>query len=197
MRITEDYQALGGPPCLDFIATLRSRTGAATELLDCPDALAVWISLSPYGAHVAGLGISEDDLARAITLREAAYRVIQAARQQTAPDAGDLEVLNRAARLPDLTPQARIPDSGAALSLSWRDDAGVSAVLSSIARDTIALVTGSDVGRVKPCANHKCERLFFDGSQAKRRRWCSMERCGNQAKLSQYRSRHRSKTTGD
>ncbi|WP_442806810.1 CGNR zinc finger domain-containing protein [Streptomyces sp. NBC_01750] len=34
----------------------------------------------------------------------------------------------------------------------------------------------------------------MDDSQARRRRWCSMERCGNLAKVAEYRSRTRNRS---
>ncbi|MFF1909458.1 CGNR zinc finger domain-containing protein [Kitasatospora sp. NPDC058218] len=34
-----------------------------------------------------------------------------------------------------------------------------------------------------------CSLLFLDDSQARRRRWCSMDRCGNLAKIAGYRAR--------
>lgn len=150
------------PACLDFVATLRSRSGSRIELLDSPAAL---------------------------DLREAIYRALQAVRADQPPLDADLERLNTAARGADLVPQMRRSEPEGALHLDWLMTDGPRAVLSSLARDTISLIAGPDVARVKPCANHKCERLFYDDSQGRRRRWCSMERCGNQSKLSRYRAR--------
>ncbi|WP_329599495.1 CGNR zinc finger domain-containing protein [Streptomyces pseudovenezuelae] len=45
--------------------------------------------------------------------------------------------------------------------------------------------------RVKECENPSCSLLFLDDSQARRRRWCSMGRCGNRAKIAGCRSRGR------
>ena len=35
-----------------------------------------------------------------------------------------------------------------------------------------------------------CGWLFIDSSRGRRRRWCSMKTCGNQAKAARYRSAH-------
>ncbi|WP_330324081.1 CGNR zinc finger domain-containing protein [Streptomyces pseudovenezuelae] len=45
--------------------------------------------------------------------------------------------------------------------------------------------------RVKECENPSCSLLFLDDSQARRRRWCSMDRRGNLAKIAGCRSRGR------
>ncbi|MGW4894871.1 CGNR zinc finger domain-containing protein [Kitasatospora sp. NPDC004240] len=67
----------------------------------------------------------------------------------------------------------------------------MTAALSAVARDAVLLVSGPLPGRVKECENPDCSLLFLDDSQARRRCWCSMGRCGNLAKVSGYRSRAR------
>ncbi|XES01156.1 CGNR zinc finger domain-containing protein [Streptomyces sp. S1D4-11] len=52
-----------------------------------------------------------------------------------------------------------------------------------MARDAVLLVGGPLLARVKECENPECSLLFLDDSQARRRRWCSMDRCGNLAKV--------------
>lgn len=192
MKIMEDYQTLGGPICLDFIATLRSRNGSRQELLDAPDALLAWSRLAQSGSSDQIAECSSADLARAITLRETIHRLIEAARTETPYDPGDLATLNSFARGTDLAPQATNLPGQSHLELKWSNNAGCDAILTTIARDAILLLTGANLDRVKSCANTKCERLFFDDSQARRRRWCSMTRCGNQSKISRYRSRQKS-----
>jgi predicted RNA-binding Zn ribbon-like protein len=65
------------------------------------------------------------------------------------------------------------------------------AALSTVARDAIDLLTGPRADRVKECEHPDCSLLFLDDSQSGNRRWCSMERCGNLAKISGYRTRRR------
>ena len=45
--------------------------------------------------------------------------------------------------------------------------------------------------RLRPCANASCRSVFWDGSKNRSGRWCSMEACGNQAKVRAYRERER------
>ena len=47
-----------------------------------------------------------------------------------------------------------------------------------------------DRARIRICANPACRAYFHDRSQAGRRRWCDMTRCGNVAKVQRYRQRH-------
>lgn len=48
-----------------------------------------------------------------------------------------------------------------------------------------------ELGRIKMCPGTDCGWLFIDESRNGRRRWCSMETCGNRAKAARHYRRHR------
>jgi predicted RNA-binding Zn ribbon-like protein len=70
----------------------------------------------------------------------------------------------------------------------------VHAALASLARDAIDLLGGPHATRVRECAAEDCALLFVDASRPGRRRWCSMEGCGNRAKTTSYRRRRAERT---
>ncbi|HEX9136750.1 MAG TPA: CGNR zinc finger domain-containing protein [Nitrospirota bacterium] len=47
-----------------------------------------------------------------------------------------------------------------------------------------------DYSAVRKCEDPKCILFFYDTSKNHSRRWCSMELCGNRAKVAAYRKRH-------
>ncbi|MFG3617196.1 CGNR zinc finger domain-containing protein [Nocardia sp. NPDC047654] len=49
------------------------------------------------------------------------------------------------------------------------------------------MVTGPLSGRIRVCAADDCGLLFVDASRPGRRRWCSMDRCGNLSEVRRYR----------
>ena len=51
-----------------------------------------------------------------------------------------------------------------------------------IARDAVRLLGGPQASRIKECQHPDCSLVFLDETQSARRRWCSMERCGNLVK---------------
>ena len=52
------------------------------------------------------------------------------------------------------------------------------------------LLTSDWVGRVKQCEDDRgCGFLFIDTSKNRSRRWCSMDGCGNRAKVQRHRNR--------
>ncbi|MFI9719884.1 CGNR zinc finger domain-containing protein [Streptomyces sp. NPDC052396] len=183
------FPFFGGRPCLDFVATLGRRHATPVERLPDPAALARWIEQARLGGPADEARVTTGDLAAARTLREATHRLLTAAMAGRAPDPADADQVNQAARRPDLVPQLALRDGRP--ELHTPSGQPVRAVLSTVARDAVLLVGGPLLDRVKECGNPDCSLLFLDDSQARRRRWCSMDRCGNLAKVAGYRSRSR------
>ncbi|MBP0453248.1 ABATE domain-containing protein [Kitasatospora sp. RG8] len=186
------FPFIGGRPCLNFVATLGRRHATPVERLPDPDALTRWFTEAGLHPDGAAAEATDRDLAQARRLREALYRLLRAAMTGHPPAADDLAEANTAAAAPDLAPQLAPADGG--LRLHWHTGApadGVRAALSAVARDAALLAGGPLLGRVKECESPDCSLLFLDDSQARRRRWCSMERCGNLAKVAGYRARTR------
>ncbi|MEU1663933.1 ABATE domain-containing protein [Streptomyces sparsogenes] len=182
----------GGRMCLDFVATLGRRGTLDVERLPDAESLDRWLmesgimrgSLDPQATVV--------ELSRAHDLREGIYRLLQAGLKGRPFAPEDVRFVNEVAAEPDLPPQLAAgpePGTGVLVSAEWaKGPYAVRAALSTIARDTIQLLTSSLIGRVKECEADTCSLLFLDDSQARRRRWCSMGRCGNLAKITKYRA---------
>ncbi|MYV54363.1 ABATE domain-containing protein [Streptomyces sp. SID3212] len=191
---------VGGRPCLDFVATLGRRGSLELERLPDPESLARWFSESgltpPHAPAATGTAprtatrVTDADLERARGLRESAYRLIRAVPEDRTPEPADVALVNTFAAAPDLVPRLTwTPPGGPAAATGWTGGDAVGAALSTVARDTVTLLGSPLLARVKQCENPVCTLLFLDDSQARRRRWCSMERCGNLAKVAGYRSR--------
>jgi predicted RNA-binding Zn ribbon-like protein len=63
--------------------------------------------------------------------------------------------------------------------------------LAAVAEPLVALIASGDTGRLRICAHDGCSWVFQDASRTGRRRWCSMETCGNRAKAARHRARKR------
>lgn len=191
------FPFIGGRPALNFVATLGKRHATPLERLPDPASLARWITEAGLhtGADQGPVLITEADLAHARTLREALYRLVRGAMLGKTPDPADVTRVNEAAAGPDLAPQFAEPWDGPRPLLRWMAARPGPAALATVARDAVLLVSGPLAARVKECENPECSLLFLDDSQARRRRWCSMDRCGNLAKVAGYRSRGRASST--
>jgi predicted RNA-binding Zn ribbon-like protein len=168
-----------GNIALEFVATLGDRPGRRIERLAEPDDLARWLGEAALAEQAR---VTADALGQARALREAIYRAIDCARADKRPARSDLDVVNDWARRPTRSPQI---DQDLHRTLVAADPTAAS--LAHIARESIMLLTGPDLARVRTCAG--CSLLFVDRSRPGRRRWCSMDRCGNREKTARYRNK--------
>jgi predicted RNA-binding Zn ribbon-like protein len=178
-----EFSYVGGRLCLDFVGTLKHRTGsAARELLTAPQRLSAWAMQA--GLVDASIEIADDELPVAIGLREAGYRVVTARLEGGRPNVADVDLLNTRAAQHRLTPRLR-PDG----SVSRAGTA--SQLLATLAADLLELLGGPDILKVKHCSHPGCTRLYIDASRAQNRHWCGMSTCGNRAKVRAFRARQR------
>jgi predicted RNA-binding Zn ribbon-like protein len=184
-----EFVFVGGRVCLDLVDTVAKRGRLGIERLPDPGRLGDW--LREVDLLEDPPTATDKELDRVWLLREAVYRLVRAQLDHCPADQADLDVVNREAAAPDLAPQLRASSASerTGLTASYRAPDLVDAVLSTLARDAIALLSGPLAERVKECEGEDCTLIFLDDSQARRRRWCSMERCGNLAKIAKYRAR--------
>lgn len=179
---------LGGRPSLDFVNTLRERWRRRVETLVSPEDLGLWLvraELVDQRPSVSG-GL----LCEARELREAIDRCVTARIDgHRAPDAAVSQIDRW---LPEAVPLARLSanaDGGLTFGDRPAPDPARQAV-AVIALDAARMLgMPEQASRVRICASDTCSSRFYDRSPAGRRRWCSMELCGNQAKARRHRAR--------
>lgn len=179
------FVLVGGRPALDLVATFGRRHAEGLERIPDPDALARWLVAAGVLAGVPRVGEPELGLAR--RLREAIAALVRSTIAGRPADEAAVATVNAVAQQSDLPPRlvadpdgrlAGPPVSGAA-----------TAALAGIARDAVRLLGGPQASRIKECEHPDCSLVFLDETQSGRRRWCSMERCGNLVKTAGYRAR--------
>jgi predicted RNA-binding Zn ribbon-like protein len=179
------FRFRGGRPCLNLVATVGWRSALKpVERLRSTGDLADWL----IAAHLVAVrpNVLPDELASARRLREAVYRLVVATMKHQLPKSNDIALINRWSRIPQPVPTLKFGNG--LLHLQEETPQPTRAALSVIARDAILLL-GSKSIRVKECARPDCTLLFVDTSRSGRRRWCSMDACGNRAKTVGYRKR--------
>jgi predicted RNA-binding Zn ribbon-like protein len=167
-----DFAYTGGPEAVGGVA--------APPVTDA-DALNAWLTdRFPEVAPTAG----ERELRDAGTLRSAIGRLARAASrgEPLAPD--DVDIVNLFAATPDIPPV--LPGGG---RQAGRTNARPHQALGSIARDAVRLFGPEVGGRIRACSADDCELIYLDTSRSANRRWCSMQRCGNRAKVRAHRAR--------
>ncbi|MDN4616258.1 CGNR zinc finger domain-containing protein [Leifsonia sp. F6_8S_P_1B] len=171
-----------GSLALDFAYTGEEAVGgiSAPAVTD-PEGLNAWLTERfPEVAPTAG----ERELRDAGTLRAAIGRLARSASrgEPLAPD--DVDVVNLFAATPDIPPV--LAGGG---RQAGRTNARPHQALGSIARDAVRLFGPEVGGRIRECAADDCELVYLDTSRSSNRRWCSMQRCGNRAKVRAHRAR--------
>jgi hypothetical protein len=179
-----------GRPCLDLVHTGGEGALARWEIVHDPDDLGRLLGVI---LGLPRLAANEGDLAAMRPLRAAVTRIAYDLAEGSGPPCpidpprrDDIAAVNSAAAVPPLVPALR-PDGGTTFVAPT-----AAAALSTLARDAVELFGGPLAHRIRVCAAENCGLLLVDTSRAGRRRWCSMELCGNRAKIRTHRSGARS-----
>ncbi|MFF3868890.1 CGNR zinc finger domain-containing protein [Micromonospora sp. NPDC001898] len=164
-----------------FTATLSDRSGQPVERLPDAGRLDDWLAANRLG--LGGERAVGSDLVLARRLREAIHRAGSDVAAGSPARRADVTLINMLARESQSFPV--LTEDG----MRWQTEAGsqVQASLGLIARDAILALGGEQRDRVKACENSDCGGLYVDTSQARNRRWCSMNTCGNRAKKAKFR----------
>jgi len=201
MKMTKypEFLFLGGRLCLDFVNTEIVIHGELIDLLCDFEQWITWQATArimetterkAFSRAWGGKVESMDALARAVAfrmeLRKMAECVASYAPVPESAVGAINEVLRRGPVYGQLTPVGR----GFARKVH-RDVRDPVDLLVPIAEDATDLLCKGDLGRVRKCGSSSCILFFYDTSRNRTRRWCSMDLCGNRAKVSAYYRRQR------
>jgi predicted RNA-binding Zn ribbon-like protein len=198
---------VGGDPCLDFVNTVGGRVPAedgsvATRVL--VDKLAAYADLAAWSRHVGSIEegparrlarLAEGRpreagsvLGRALVMREALHRTLRALMREESPEEGDLRLLN--AEIARARGYERLTPAQPGLRWEWPDaERRLESLLWPVAKAAGDLLTSGDLSRLRECGGERCGWLFLDRSRNRSRQWCTMEDCGNVAKVRRFRER--------
>ena len=174
---------IGGRPALDFV-----NTRGVVEGLRSVEEVVVWLvraRLLPQPMRAPA-----SVLAEARELREAIDEGVRAAVERRLPDPAALALIDDWLALAGSRPALLTDQTGRpVLSERPRADSPRRA-LGMVAYDAARMLgIEAERSRVRICASETCSVRFYDRSPAARRRWCSMARCGNQAKARRFRAK--------
>ena len=169
---------------LSFAGTVGDRGSTPLERLDAPDALIDWL----LAAGLLGRSVPAPDqrtFTAALRLRENIASIAAAVVAGTKPAGADIAALNTVVRRwgsrPMLDPK----------TLTTREEIAdpIAAALGRVARDAVELLGDRAAReRLRACGLDSCGSIFLT-PVGRDRRWCSMARCGNRAKVAAFRER--------
>jgi predicted RNA-binding Zn ribbon-like protein len=170
-----------GSLALDFAYTGAMGSDSQWESLFTPQDLAAWLTSRFEEAEGT---VADWDLVDAKALREAIARCATNVSSGGVPAGDDVDVINLFAATPDIPPVL----AGGSRQ-AGRSRARVGQALSAMAREAVELLSADERARIRECAANDCTIVFYDESRSSNRRWCSMQRCGNRAKVRAHRSK--------
>ncbi|GAA2660242.1 CGNR zinc finger domain-containing protein [Streptomyces aculeolatus] len=166
----------GEPLALDLVNTWWIDQGSPVDFFYEPDGVGRWLGEHGLSGHAA-------DAPAPAAVREPLTAARAALRAALDGDEQPLdEILAHGSRRPLLR------DGRATSEVVVDDPAWLPAWVA--AADLVRLFE-EHPERVRGCANPECVLWFYDTSKNGRRRWCSMEGCGNRAKAARFQERHR------
>jgi predicted RNA-binding Zn ribbon-like protein len=172
-----------GASCLKFALSGGEGSRSAYERLHSASDLRVWLKES---LDVTVDEIGGRDLRDARVIRGAIWSLADATIADRSLPRAAVNTINRWAARAPMSPQI-----GPRRTREWARPTTVRQVLGTVARDAVELFTSSKTTRLRRCAGSGCQLIFVDTSRPGRRRWCSMNRCGNRSKVIAFRERHR------
>ena len=217
-RPAATMKLVGGRLFLDFINTSGGRRPDPSHRKAHSDAVIIlgdklndYFDLLAWGRHtdliseadlpmlIREAGRREDEassvLERARAFREAGYRICVSILRGRPAQAADLEFLNREIAIARC--HERLTATSDGFVWEWMS-AGVELdrMLWPVARSAAELLTTGDLSRLHACGGQDCGWLFEDSSRNRSRNWCTMQDCGNVAKVRRFRRRLRDAVKG-
>lgn len=175
---------LGGALWIDLLNTTPVIGGQPLDLIAGPGPLALW-------AQHAGLAPTAPPVARDVTetqaLRAALRPVFDALAAGQAVSPAAYEAVNGVLRKVGVTRQLSAEEGHP--RLIEHELCNTSPAAAAAALDFARFVTDYDPLRLRHCSNPACTMVFYDRGKNNRRRWCSMQACGNRSKVANYRER--------
>ncbi len=176
------YRFVGGDLALDFVNTAGNRLAPSKRIehLRTKRDLVEW-------ARRAGVDDGSRHRSRlhdAVALREALYRILVGRLKGAGPHKLDTELLNMFLRLARANWQLR--GAGAGWRWQWVGAGKISYALARVVEAAAELLMSKDLRLLRQCSDEQCGWLFLDRSQGHRRKWCSMQDCGNRAKARRF-----------
>lgn len=162
-----------GRPCLDFTHTGGDGEFAKWELLHEPSDAARFLGLV---IGTTAPRVRRNDMAAVVALRSAVTNLARTRVAGFPAPVGSIGQLNEVASKPPLIPFLTV---GGVRELI---PGTASQSLSTLARDAVDLFASPLADRIRVCEADDCGLLFVDLSRPGRRRWCSMEWCGDRQK---------------
>lgn len=187
---------VGSSLWLDFVNTKIVDDGKPVDLLGSFEDLASWLSEAgiPAGNHSWTAAQQKPLLESARKFRDTLRQVAEQFYAKKEPSQSQIDLVNRI--LACKWSSARLERSGRRFRREYASKLEhPEQILVPIAESVLDLLCEGDLRLIKKCGNKDCILYFYDSTKNHKRRWCSMDACGNRMKVAAYWERRRKNLT--
>jgi predicted RNA-binding Zn ribbon-like protein len=175
---------IGGRLCLDFVNTAdwSQENEVVLERLEQSEDLAIWCRTA--GLKYQGQTRPNAQIGALRSFRQQLRQLFIDTLNKEQPSASSIHSLNAVAGNADMGMNILKMEDGVFLF-------GPDVIIEqAVCMSAISLLTcAQEVPWIRHCPGDNCGWLFLDESRTRRRKWCSMETCGNRAKARRYYNR--------
>jgi len=182
--VDPDFVFLGNNSAVDFINTEIVSRGELVDLLQHDADFVRWAGAAGFDLKSK---LNAADLSAAKQLRSALKDLFQGSVERRSAGRGPLATVNRHLANHATHEELQLNASNGDFELVPDKTAtSVTALLAHVAHEGAALLASPRASQLKRCGNSACVLIFLDTSRNQKRRWCSMDTCGNRAKVAKH-----------
>jgi predicted RNA-binding Zn ribbon-like protein len=182
-----DPELVGDHPALDMLNTIARLESGLVDLWQSDDDVLRWlVRTGMLEVKTAPPGRRGALLTAARGLREISRILVTARKANRRLDPG---ALNDFLAQADSHGELMRGKDGALTVTRRYDQTNPNGLLAPLAEAVAEFLATADFRLVRRCEGEDCVLWFYDRTKAHRRRWCSMDVCGNRNKVAKFRSR--------
>ena len=176
------FQFLGNNTAVDFANSQVLVRSPFFVSMEATNEVLTWIEQAGLTVDVADL---DANLHKVTEFRNGLKAIFAACIDEQEPKPKHIALLNR--YLPAYSQRREVKfDQGQFVLDEVQHPFSVDEFLGFLAHEAANLLASPQVLKLKRCSNEKCILIYVDKSKSGRRRWCSMEICGNRAKAANH-----------
>lgn len=180
-EIKQKYEFVGNNLGVDFINTEVNVKGELVDLLLTESDVMAWLEQANIDADL----VQDIDVGKLLAFRHMARKVLSQIIENKSIESDALATLNN--YLQNYKMHYQLEQSSEGYQLINQNVCHSTADIIGLLAFELANMLASDQRTyLKRCLNPDCVLMFVDNSRSHKRRWCSMDTCGNRAKVSKH-----------
>jgi len=188
-RESQQFLFISNNIALDFVNTVVAIRGRLVDLLQDRSNLIDWLNATNLCVDISKVDSSLLD--SALELRATLRNILTAKIDSVSVQEKDLAIVNQYLSNHS-TQKTLFFESGEYVLQPAQKTLTSSMLLGVLAYEAASLIASTQSQQIKRCKNNECQLIFLDTSRSRKRQWCSMDVCGNRAKV----ATHYKKTMG-